>query len=328
MGKFVLKRLLALIPTILIIVFVVYFILDLTPSDPGHLILGQMASEEAVAAKNAELGYDKPFTVRYAKYIWDLCHGSLGNSWLSGKGVFQVDGKVFPVQEGSVVRVFETVMARFPVTVTLAAGATLIGVVIGVALGVLAAVKQYTFWDAMGTTLAMMLASFPAFWIGMMLILLFSLKLGWLPSYGTGTFKHFILPWFTTACSFIASQLRMTRTSLLECIRMDYVRTARAKGQKEGVVICRHALRNALMPVVTMVGMNFGVLLGGTVTMEAVFTLNGVGTLILTSIRSKDIPVVIGAIVILAVCYTLVMLVVDILYGFIDPQIKARYLKR
>lgn len=265
MGKFVLKRLLALIPTILIIVFVVYFILDLTPSDPGHLILGQMASEEAVAAKNAELGYDKPFTVRYAKYIWDLCHGSLGNSWLSGKGVF------------------ETVMARFPVTVTLAAGATLIGVVIGVALGVLAAVKQYTFWDAMGTTLAMMLASFPAFWIGMMLILLFSLKLGWLPSYGTGTFKHFILPWFTTACSFIASQLRMTRTSLLECIRMDYVRTARAKGQKEGVVICRHALRNALMPVVTMVGMNFGVLLGGTVTMEAVFTLNGVGTLILTS---------------------------------------------
>lgn len=133
MGKFVLKRLLALIPTILIIVFVVYFILDLTPSDPGHLILGQMASEEAVAAKNAELGYDKPFTVRYAKYIWDLCHGSLGNSWLSGKGVF------------------ETVMARFPVTVTLAAGATLIGVVIGVALGVLAAVKQYTFWDAMGT---------------------------------------------------------------------------------------------------------------------------------------------------------------------------------
>ena len=219
-------------------------------------------------------------------------------------------------------------MARFPVTVTLAAGASLIGVVLGVALGVLAAVKQYTFWDAMGTTLAMILASFPAFWIGMMLIILFSLKLGWLPSYGTGSFKHFILPWFTTACSFIASQLRMTRTSLLECIRMDYVRTARAKGQKESVVISRHALRNALMPVVTMAGMNFGTLLGGTVTVETVFTLNGVGTLILTSIRSKDIPVVIGAIVILAVCYTLVMLIVDILYGFIDPQIKARYLKR
>ena len=120
----------------------------------------------------------------------------------------------------------------------------------------------------------------------------------------------------------------MTRTSLLESIRMDYVRTARAKGQKEGVVIYRHALRNALMPVVTMAGMNFGTLLGGTVTVETVFTLNGVGTLILTSIRSKDVPVVVGAIVILAICYTLVMLVVDILYGFIDPQVKARYLKK
>lgn len=310
MGRFILKRLLALIPTILIIVFVVYFIMDLTPSDPGHLILGQLASEEAVEAKNIELGYDKPFTVRYVKYIWDLCHGSLGKSWISGKGVF------------------ESVMARFPVTVILAAGASLIGVVVGVALGVLAAVKQYTFWDAMGTTLAMILASFPAFWIGMMLIILFAQELGWLPSYGTGSFKHYILPWFTTACSFIASQLRMTRTSLLECIRMDYVRTARAKGQKESTVITRHALRNALMPVVTMAGMNFGTLLGGTVTVETVFTLNGVGTLILTSIRSKDIPVVIGSIVILAICYTVVMLIVDILYGFIDPQIKARYLKR
>ena len=173
----------------------------------------------------------------------------------------------------------------------------------------------------------MILASFPAFWIGMMLVILFAQELGWLPSYGTGSIAHYILPWFTTACSFIASQLRMTRTSLLESIRMDYVRTARAKGQKESIVICRHALRNALMPVVTMAGMNFGTLLGGTVTVETVFTLNGVGTLILTSIRSKDVPVVVGAIVILAICYTLVMLVVDILYGFIDPQVKARYVK-
>lgn len=173
----------------------------------------------------------------------------------------------------------------------------------------------------------MILASFPAFWIGMMLVILFAKELGWLPSYGTGSFAHYILPWFTTACSFIASQLRMTRTSLLESIRMDYVRTARAKGQKESIVIYRHALRNALMPVVTMAGMNFGALLGGTVTVETVFTLNGVGTLILTSIRSKDVPVVVGAIVILAICYTLVMLVVDILYGFIDPQVKARYIK-
>ena len=174
----------------------------------------------------------------------------------------------------------------------------------------------------------MILASFPAFWIGMMLIILFSLKLGWLPSYGTDSFKSYILPWFTTACGFVASQLRMTRTSMLECIRMDYIRTARAKGQKERIVIYRHALRNALLPVITIMGMNFGAMLGGTVTVETVFTLNGVGTLLLASIRSKDIPVVVGAIVIIAVCYTLVMLVVDIAYAFIDPQIKARYLKK
>lgn len=309
MGKFILKRLLALIPTILIIVFVVYFILDLTPSSPGQLILGQMASEEAVEAKNIELGYDKPFLVRYVKYIIQLFQGDLGTSWVTGKGVL------------------ESVFARFPVTVTLSAGATVLGIVIGVLLGILAAVKQYSIFDAAGTTLAMILASFPAFWIGMMLVILFAQELGWLPSYGTGSVAHYILPWFTTACSFIASQLRMTRTSLLESIRMDYVRTARAKGQKESVVIYRHALRNALMPVVTMAGMNFGTLLGGTVTVETVFTLNGVGTLILTSIRSKDVPVVVGAIVILAICYTLVMLVVDILYGFIDPQVKARYIK-
>ncbi len=305
MGKFVLKRLLALIPTILIIVFVVYFILDLTPSSPGQLILGQMATEEAVEAKNIELGYDKPFLVRYVKYIIQLFQGDLGTSWVTGKGVL------------------ESVFARFPVTVTLSAGATVIGIVIGVLLGILAAVKQYSIFDAAGTTLA----SFPAFWIGMMLVILFAQELGWLPSYGADSIAHYILPWFTTACAFIASQLRMTRTSLLESIRMDYVRTARAKGQKESVVIYRHALRNALMPVVTMAGMNFGTLLGGTVTVETVFTLNGVGTLILTSIRSKDVPVVIGAIVILAICYTLVMLVVDILYGFIDPQVKARYIK-
>ena len=214
MGKYVLKRLLALIPTILIIVFVVYFIMELTPSDPGTLILGQNASAEAIAAKNAELGYNDPFFVRYFKYILNLCKGDLGVSWTNNKPVFDL------------------VMARFPVTIILAAGATLIGVVFGVLLGVLAAVKQYSGWDIAGTSLAMILASFPAFWIGMMFIILFSLKLGWLPSYGTDSFKSYILPWFTTACGFVASQLRMTRTSMLECIRMDYIRTARAKGRE------------------------------------------------------------------------------------------------
>ena len=180
----------------------------------------------------------------------------------------------------------------------------------------------------MGTSFSMVLASFPGFWIGMMLIILFSLKLGWLPSFGVGSLKHFILPWFTTSCVFIASMLRMTRTSMLEAIRMDYIRTARAKGQREFVVITRHALRNALLPVVTILGMDFGALLGGTVTIETVFSIPGVGSLIIEAIRMKDIPVVVGATVTLATCFTLLMLLVDILYAFIDPRIKARYLAK
>lgn len=309
MGKYVLKRLLSLIPTVLISVFVIYFIMDLTPSDPGTLILGQSASQESIDALNESLGYNQPFLVRYAKYILGLCSGDLGTCYSTGKSVFS------------------TVMARFPVTATLAVGAIVIGVTVGVLLGILSAVKQYSAFDIAGTTVAMILASFPAFWIGMLLILLFSLHLRWLPSYGVGSLKHYILPWITTSCAYAALQMRMTRTSMLEAIRTDYVRTARAKGQKESIVIYKHALRNALLPVVTMVGTDFGMLLGGTVTVEAVFSLPGIGSLIIDAIRMKDIPLVVGCIVILVTCFTIIMLIVDILYAFIDPRIKARYTK-
>ncbi len=310
MARYIVKRLLALIPTILIIVFVIYFILDLTPGDPGSLILGQNATAEAIAAKNEELGYNDPLLVRYVRYIFDLCRGDFGECW-SRTGT-----------------VFDAVISRFPVTATLALGSTVIGVTVGMLFGILSAVKQYSVLDVGATTFAMFLSSFPAFWIGMMLIIMFALKLGWLPSYGAETLRHFILPWITCACCFVASTLRMTRTSLLEAIRMDYVRTARAKGQKESIVIFKHALRNALLPVITMMGMDFGGMLGGTVTIETVFSLPGVGTLILEGIRMKDVPLVTGSLVILAICFTSVMLIIDILYAFIDPQIKARYLKR
>ena len=255
MGKYVLKRLLALIPTILIIVFVVYFIMELTPSDPGTLILGQNASAEAIAAKNAELGYNDPFFVRYFKYILNLCKGDLGVSWTNNKPVFDL------------------VMARFPVTIILAAGATLIGVVFGVLLGVLAAVKQYSGWDIAGTSLAMILASFPAFWIGMMLIILFSLKLGWLPSFGASSLKHFILPTLTVSLTSAAGLLRLTRSAMLETIRQEYIRTAKAKGASSRRIIWKHALRNALLPVVTTLGTSFGASLGGAIIAETLFAM-------------------------------------------------------
>jgi peptide/nickel transport system permease protein len=298
-----------LIPMLFIVIFIVSFIMYLTPNDPGTLILGERATPEAKAQLNLELGYNDPFFVRYAKYVWNAFHGDLGNSWKTGTPVIS------------------EVVRRFPTTVTLAMGSILIGLVFGMTLGILSAVKQYSALDVMGTSCALILASFPGFWIGMMLIILFSLKLGWLPSFGVGSLRHFILPWITTSCVFVASMLRMTRTSMLEAIRMDYIRTARAKGQKEFVVITRHALRNALLPVVTILGMDFGALLGGTVTIETVFSLPGVGSLIIEAIRMKDIPVVVGATVTLATCFTMLMLLVDILYAFIDPRIKARYLR-
>lgn len=310
MWKYVLKRIALLIPTLLIIVFIVNFIMELTPGDPGTLILGEKATKQAIMEKNKELGYDQPFLVRYAKYIWEASQGNLGNSWSTNRSVIS------------------EILNRLPTTFTLAIGASIIGLLVGLPLGIISAVKQYSAMDYVGTSLAMFLASFPPFWIGMMLIIIFALKLGWLPSFGANSLKSFILPWITTSCVFIASMLRMTRTSMLESIRMDYVRTARAKGQVERKVIVDHALHNALLPVVTLMGIEFGSLMGGTVTVETVFSLPGIGSLIIEAIRLKDVPMVIGATITLATTFTLLMILVDILYAYIDPRIRARYVKR
>lgn len=310
MARYVIKRLLFIIPTLLVVSFIVLFIMNLTPSDPGTLILGDMADKEAVEALNEELGYNDPFLVRYARFIWDAIHGDLGESWQTGR------------------RVIDTIAQRFPVTLTLAFGSLALGAIIGVLLGILSAVKQYSILDYFCTTLAMALGAFPGFWIGMMLILIFSLWLGWLPSFGAGGITHYILPWITNACFMISSLLRMTRTSMLETIRMDYIRTARAKGQSNRVIVTRHALRNALLPVVTILGVSFGTMLAGTVTVETVFSLPGIGSMIIEGIRMKDVPIVTGATVVLAALFTILMLFVDIFYAFIDPRIKARYTKK
>ncbi|MCI8275101.1 MAG: ABC transporter permease [Lachnospiraceae bacterium] len=310
MSRYIIKRLLFIIPTLLLVAFIVLFIMDLTPSDPGTLILGDNAKAEDIEALNEELGYNDPFIVRYVRFIWDAVRGDLGESWQTGRSVTS------------------TIAQRLPVTATLALGSLVFGSIIGILLGILSAVKQYSILDFFSTTLAMALGAFPSFWIGMMLILIFSLGLGWLPSFGAGGIKNFILPWATAGCFMVSSLLRMTRTSMLEAIRMDYIRTARAKGQTERKIITRHALRNALLPVVTVLGVSFGTMLAGTVTVETVFSLPGVGLMIIEGIRMKDVPVVTGATVVLAAMFTVLMLFVDILYAFIDPRIKARYAKK
>lgn len=307
MSKYILKRVLILFPTLLAIIFIVFGTMNLTPGDPAQVILGQQATPEAVNKLNQELGFDKPFIVRYGDYVLNLVQGDMGKSYTNGRSVF------------------DTIISRFPTTVKLATFAILLSVIIGVPLGIIAAVKQYSVFDIMGTSAAMFMASMPGFWFGLMAILLFSLKLGWLPSNGLDTWQGYILPSLTLAIPVSASLLRMTRTTMLETIRQDYIRTARAKGQTEKKIIFHHALKNALMPVITVAGMEFGWLLGGAVVIETVFSINGVGKLIIDAIRMKDVPQVTGCALFLAFFFMMVMLIVDILYAYIDPRIRARY---
>jgi peptide/nickel transport system permease protein len=199
--------------------------------------------------------------------------------------------------------------------------------VIGIPIGVLSAVKQYSLLDTVPTVISLFMAALPGFWLGMMMMYFFSLKLGWLPSNGVGSWQHFILPVVSLGLPYAAQELRFTRSSMLETIRQDYVRTARAKGANERLVIWKHALKNALLPVITVTGGNFGVLLGGAVVTESLFNIPGLGSLIITSIKIKDVPTVMGATLILAFIFSLILLGVDLLYAAVDPRIKAKYSK-
>ena len=309
MGRYIIRRILFLIPTLLAIVFIVFGIMSLTPNNPGAVILGMRGTPESIAELNRQLGYDRPMLIRYGDYVFNLLKGSMGTSYITGRDVFS------------------EILSRFPTTVKLATLSIVISTTIGILLGIVTAVKQYSFFDILSTSLAMFFASMPSFWFGIMAILLFSLMLGLLPSNGLESWKHYILPAMTLALAEAASILRLTRTTMLEAIRQDYVRTARAKGQSERKVIFRHALKNALLPVVTVIGMDFGWLLGGAVVIEQVFSINGVGKLIVEAIRMKDIPQVTGCALFLAFFFMLAMLAVDILYAYIDPRIKSRYQK-
>lgn len=307
MKRFILRRLALLVPTILGIVFIVFFITSLTPSSPGRIILGINASHEEVNKIDNELGYNKPYFVRYINYVGDLVKGDFGTTYFTKKPVF------------------DEIISRFPVTLKLAFFSMLLSCIIGIPIGVYSAVKQYSMVDYMSTSVAMFLSVIPSFWFALILMLFFSLQLKILPSSGASTLQAYIMPVTVTALAAIASLMRMTRTTMLETIRTDYVRTARAKGVPERRVVWYHALKNALLPVITIVGMNFGMTLGGTVITEAVFSMPGLGMLTVNSIRNKDIPQVMGIVLFFSILFLLIMLLVDILYAYIDPRIKAVY---
>ena len=307
MYKFILKRLFMLIPIIIGVTFLVYFILSFSPGDPVAIILGVEATEEAIKEVREQLGLDKPVIVQYLMYMSKLVRGDMGQSYAKSRDVAK------------------EIITAFPPTIKLTFWGMLVAISIAIPIGIISATKQYSIVDNVCMVVALLGVSMPSFWLGLLLILTFSLNLGWLPSGGVASWKSFILPSISLGTSSAAIVTRMTRSSMLDVIRQDYIRTAKAKGVDNGTVIRKHALRNALIPVVTIVGMQVGGMLGGSVLTETVFSIPGVGRLLVDGIKTKDTPMVLGCLITTTICFSVINLFVDVLYGFIDPRIKAEY---
>ena len=294
-----------MIPVLIGITFIIYTILALTPGDPAVAILGETATQEQIEELREEMGLNDFFVIRYFKYIFNAVRGDFGTSYRTGLSV---------VSE---------LMARLPYTFILAFFGVGFATIIGVPIGIVSAVKQYTLTDNVVTAVAMIMCSVPPFWLSLMLMMLFSLKLGWFPSIGVDSWRNFVIPIVAMAIGNMATMIRMTRSMMLEVIREDYIRTARAKGASERTIILKHALRNAILPVVTQVGISFGFQLGGAMVCETVFSIPGLGNMIITAVRQKDIPMVMGAIIFVAAAISLVNLLMDVVYVWIDPRLKT-----
>lgn len=307
MYKYIIKRMLMMIPVVIGVSLLVFIVLKMTPGDPARVVAGAEADEATVQEIREELGLNKPLLQQYVDYMGGLLHGDMGKSYTTGKPVFS------------------EILSRMPTTFVLAFAGVLVAVLIGLPLGIISATKQYSILDNISTLLALTGVAMPNFWLGLMLILIFALKLGWLPSGSADTWQGYILPAITLGVGATANFMRTMRSSMLDVIRQDYIRTVRAKGASEHGVIMHHALRNALIPVVTVIGLQIGTLLGGAVVNETVFSLPGIGTLMINSIYKKDEPVVMGCLITFAIVFSLVNLFVDILYAYIDPRIKSQY---
>lgn len=332
MTRYIMKRILLLVPVLLGVSMIVFLVLHLFTADPAALMLGQHANTEQIEALREELGLNDPLYQQFGRFLWQLVHGDLGHSLMTKSPVTT------------------EMLARFPATIELAFAAMLIATVVGITVGVISAVKQYSLFDYLSMVGALAGVSMPIFWLGLMLIILFSVNLGWLPvasridigleparitglylvdSLITGNWaafisslKHLVLPAAALASYSMAIIARMTRSTMLEVVRQDYVRTARAKGLKESVVVYRHALRNAMIPVVTVIGLQMGSLLGGAVLTETVFSWPGIGGLLINAILAADYPLVQGCVLLIATVFVVVNLLVDLLYAFLDPRIR------
>lgn len=303
MLQYIARRIFMLIPTLLAITMISFFIMQVIPGDPARAMAGIEAKEEDVQAIRQQLGLDKPVFVQYGIFLKNVIQGNFGQSIRSRDDVIK---QIWP---------------RFLNTLKLAIASISLSIFIGVAAGVLAANRKNTKVDYATMGLILLGISAPTFWTGLILILVFSVFAGWFPAGGTGGWNSLVLPAITLAAPSAAVTARMTRSSMLEVLQMDYIRTARAKGQKEFKVVFKHALKNALMPTITIVGLQFGYLLGGAVLVETVFSWPGLGWLLVDAIFAKDYPVVQAGVIIFSVSFVFVNLAVDLLYSYVNPRI-------
>lgn len=311
---YVARRLLLAVPVLLGVSVLVFAVMHLAPGDPAAIMLGAQATREDVERLRRDLGLDQPVAVQYARWLGRVVQGDLGRSIPLGR------------------EVLPEVLLRFRATVVLTAGALLVAVLIGVPAGILSATRQYTWLDKLSMGIAVTGVSLPVFWTGIMLIIVFALTLRWFPSAGmtspygsTGALDvlwHLVLPGVTLGTASAAALARMTRSSVLEIIRQDYVRSARAKGLGEGRVVGRHVLKNAVNPIVTVLGIQVGTLLGGAILTETVFSWPGLGSMMVRAIQARDYPLVQGGVLLIATTFVLVNLLVDLLYAAFDPRLR------
>ncbi len=304
MGLYLIRRLLMLIPVLLGVTFLTFAIIQLTPGDPVALMLGNYATPENIVELRAQLGLDDPLPVQYARYVWNVAHGDFGKS---------IRGQT---------PVLDEILVRFPSTLQLTLVALFLAITGGVSAGIVSATAKNKYLDGATMAVALVGISIPSFWLAIILIIIFGIQLGWVSVTGGEGVKDLILPSFCLALAPAAVLARLTRSSILEVVREDYVRTARAKGLREIVVTARHLLRNALIPVVTVMGLQFGGMLGGTVFIESVFARPGLGRFAVNAIAARDYPQIQGMVLFTATVYVLLNLGVDLLYGWLDPRIR------
>lgn len=304
--KYTLRRLLYMIPTLIGVTFIVFTLLHFSPGNAALAILGENSSTEKLEELEEELGLNDPFIVQYGRYLGNVLRGDLGTSYRQK------------------VPVADLIAQALPQTAKLAILSIAVAMLIGVPLGILSAVKRYSFLDSLIMVVGLFGLSVPVFWLGMMLIILFASMLRWLPPSGFNTPQQMILPVVSLSLQSVAVIMRMTRSSMLEVMQQDYIRTATAKGLKKNTVVVVHALKNAFIPVLTSIGLQFGSLMGGAVLTESIFSIAGMGRLLYDSIKMRDYPIILGCVLVIALFYCLINLIVDLIYGVLDPRIRAR----